>query len=476
MTRPQRKHHHKRGKARRNPGQLPANTPAMSLTIASVGSRGDGVGRAEFTHQNNTAMRNIFVPDTAEGDVVKVQPKSISSAGVNAELIEVITPSPHRKQPSCIASPACGGCQFQHLHEPAYQDWKDNMVKASLGHVNPQEWRSSFTSPFQSRRRTRLAFRRLKDEVVIGFRGRSSHQIIDITGCLILAPELMAAREMAQITLLMELEQGHSGELDINLCDNGWDMTIRPDKPVSYQDITALISTASTTNITRLSVDEGGHDIALLYLNQKPQITWHLPEEATRKSITLNPAASTFLQAVPEAEAVMIKDIFDALCGHDHVLDLFCGSGTLSMPLLFQETSPKTLTAYDSGFDAIQALQAIANAAGLSQRVTAKPRNLVELPLDDDELKGFDAAIVDPPRSGAAKQMPALAKSNIPRIMMVSCNPSTFARDAAVLIEGGYSCKWARHIDQFLLTAHAEIVACFDKDTEANAAPVSMFD
>ena len=475
---PRRKSPQKSGRKHvRKQGKLRGNAPAIDVEIEYIGHRGDGIGHAEYTHLGATKTYKIFVPDSAEGDRVKTQPIQINSHGIQTKLLEVIAPSDDRKTPDCGASPACGGCQFQHLETGEYQSWKDKMVRDALkrADITPKEWRTTYSAPTSSRRRARFVYRRLQHEMVMGFRERSSHQIIPIDDCIILAPELIDAYDMARTQLLMVLEVGQTGELDINLCTNGWDMTIHPDDKISYAETTNLITAASQSQITRLSMADGNYETSLVYLNQHPQLTWPLPEGARQESITLHPAPSTFLQAEPGAEMVMKEDVYHALTGCEKVVDLFCGSGTLSLPLLFQQTPPKTLAAYDTGEAAIQSMVAVAKSAGLSQRLLAERRNLVEIPLGIEELNYFDAAIVDPPRGGAAVQMPNLAASTIPRIIMVSCNPQTFARDAAELIKGGYQCSWARHVDQFYLTAHAEIVACFDKAPTESIFEGSMF-
>ena len=191
---------------------------------------------------------------------------------------------------------------------------------------------------------------------------------------------------------------------------------------------------------------------------------WQMPEGATADKVALTPAPASFLQADRGAETQMKEDIFDALSGSNAVLDLFCGSGTLSLPLLFHPNPPARLDAYDTGVDAINSFTQIAHHAGHAMRLSAKTRNLFDAPLTDKELEGFDAVILDPPRAGASAQMPALARSAIAKIMMVSCNPHSFAKDAKHLTDAGYHCRWLRLVDQFLLTSHCEIIALFERD------------
>ncbi|MDA0909455.1 MAG: methyltransferase, partial [Proteobacteria bacterium] len=168
---------------------------------------------------------------------------------------------------------------------------------------------------------------------------------------------------------------------------------------------------------------------------------------------------------VAEAETIMRQDCFNALKGSNKVVDLFSGAGSLGLALAFASPAPKQIAAYDISASAISALQAMIRSAApdLPLHLIAKARNLFSDPLSLSELKPFDGAIIDPPRSGAGRQMPLLAASGIKRLVMVSCDMKSFARDAEMLISAGYQCRWARHIDQFLLTSHSELVAYFEK-------------
>jgi len=192
-------------------------------------------------------------------------------------------------------------------------------------------------------------------------------------------------------------------------------------------------------------------------------ITWQLPKDVGRDHLTVAITAGGFLQADPDAEMMMQADVFHALKDFPNVVDLFAGCGTLSLPLLMHPSPSQRLLAVDSNTEGLMALQATAKAYG-QHRVRTETRNLFKDPLTANELSGFDAAIIDPPRAGAAAQILTLATSGINRIVMVSCNPISFARDARVLIDHGYNCRWIRMMDKFLLTSHAELVAGFDKD------------
>ena len=445
---------------------LPKNAAPIALTITHIGGRGDGVGTAEYQHNYQTKTHAVFVPDTLPGEEVLAQPYNLTGQGIQANLTELRTPSPSRKAPDCEASPACGGCQFQHFKTQDYQSWKQKNLISLLekAGIIPEQWRDDYFAEPHKRRRARLAIRRRKSDVLIGFRERASHQIIYPTGCTILHPDIMAMIAFLRDDLLLSLGDCMTGEVEITLCDNGCDISLHGDESWPSDVITQMTARAASSDIVRISLVEKGGAHTPIFVKETPFIRWQLPEGADRAFVTLTPAPASFLQADSSAEEIMRTDIFNALCGAEKILDLFAGSGTLSAALLFQSPPPLKICAYDSVPDALAAFDKIADSSGHSMHLETTARNLFDAPLTPKELEGFGAAIIDPPRAGAIAQMPALAASDIPQIIMVSCNPYSFARDAAMLQDGGYACQWARHIDQFALTAHSEIMALFTKE------------
>jgi 23S rRNA (uracil1939-C5)-methyltransferase len=203
--------------------------------------------------------------------------------------------------------------------------------------------------------------------------------------------------------------------------------------------------------LARLSVDDG-HTPMLLFAPT--------PAEIRFGDITIDPPAGAFLQATRHGEASLQAAVAEITSGASSVLDLFAGCGTLSLPLVSQLSH---LLAVEQESDSLAALKAGANKAKCGARVKTMQRDLMNAPLLANELDHFDAAIIDPPRNGAAAQCTALAQSRIPVIAMVSCNPATFARDAETLAYGGYHLDWIQVIDQFLFSNHLEIVARFSK-------------
>jgi 23S rRNA (uracil1939-C5)-methyltransferase len=260
----------------------------------------------------------------------------------------------------------------------------------------------------------------------------------------------------------------NAGEVEINLCDNGMDVVLRLDAPLSRAEMTALIAATGSdeaSSIARLSLMLSDDEPELVFQRDTPVMVWPMPDGASRDQLIFAPPAGGFMQSVADAETIMRQDCFDALQGMNKVVDLFSGAGSLGLALAFAAPAPKQIAAYDVSASAISALQSMIRSAApdLPLHLTAKTRNLFQDPLSLSELRAFDGAIVDPPRSGAGRQMPLLAASGMQCVVMVSCDIKSFARDAEMLISAGYKCRWARHIDQFLLTPHSELVACFER-------------
>ena len=442
----------------------------IEVTITEIGQRGDGLAKTE---QADGKVEIYFIRNAMIGDVLTVRPIRQHQSGFDAEIIEIITPSTDRITPDCPAASQCGGCQFQYMAKDAYQDWKLNSVKSVLGHagVTPQEWKPHLSAEYGNRRRTRLAWRRLKDGVICGFREARSNRIIAPEGCFILHPELRKAIDVLENHLLPSCDQSAQGEVEITLCENReselqpdhyWDIALRPQEAVSAKTTTEMVIAASTFPIARLSQIHPSGAIELLFEKTPPQITWSL-DKTHQNAISLTPAAGSFMQADANAERMMQQLIAEELADYHQIADLFCGSGSLSLPLLTRPKPPKKIIGIDSAPMALDALMAAAKSAGHHHRISVENRNLFKDPLTVAELTPFDAAIIDPPRAGAAAQMPAITASTLKRVMMVSCNPTSFARDAQILIKGGFHCRWAQVIDQFYLTSHTELMACFDR-------------
>ena len=243
------------------------------------------------------------------------------------------------------------------------------------------------------------------------------------------------------------LDKHNSSRHDGNICL--YLDPISSTQPFSSELLAKLGDWAASINLARLSITDHG-DPMTLFAPEVPIVCFG--------KIAVSPPPGAFLQATRDGERMLQASITEIAGPDRHFVDLFSGCGTLSLPLLDRATR---LLAVEQSERALSALKAGADAAGLGGRVTVKVRNLFNTPLIEDELAGFDMAILDPPRRGAAAQCQILAQADIAKLAMISCNPASFARDAAILSNAGFKLDWMQVIDQFLFSNHLEIFGAF---------------
>ena len=404
----------------------------MILTIERLGHRGDGIAQGP--------EGQVFVPQMLPGEVVEGD-----LAGDQLLNARILTPSPNRIRPPCAHARTCGGCLMQHAADPFVADWKLGIVKGALaGQGLDAPLRPIETSPPRSRRRATLAARRTKGGALIGFHARASETLVAIPNCQLLHPAVLAT--FPALEALVVTGGSRSAELSLTVTHSlgGPDVAVTGGKPLDSELRMTLARVAETFNVARLTWD--GEVIALRTL----------PVQRFGKALVAPPPGA-FLQATAEGEAALLSAIRGAIGPARRVMDLFAGSGTFSLPLADSaevhavESDAAMLAALDRGWRQAQGLH----------RVTTETRDLFRRPLEPDEFKGFDAVVIDPPRAGAEAQTATLARSRVPVIAFVSCNPVTFARDARSLTEAGYVMDWLQVVDQFRWAAHVELVARF---------------
>ena len=445
-------------------GRLPRNAPPIEVVIGHIGGRGDGVAKALYTHNYREAEYDVFVPASLPGERLLVQPLSLTAQGIKARIIELYTPSPHRHAPRCDAFPACGGCRFQHWDEAEIGSWKTALVSNFLDRAKVKAGviRPLYSSPPKTRRRASFHLKCLADGAIVGFREHMGQHIVSPDHCAVLHPNLLALQAALQKFASSHLPAGFAADAHANLLDrstgraddNNICLYLEPisgAQPWSPDMLANLGDWAASIGLARLSVTDHGSPMTL-YAPEIPVVQFG--------KIAVSPPPGAFLQATRDGQQILQAAITEIAGSARQIVDLFAGCGTLSLPLLDQLSD---LLAVEQSDDALAALKAGVDAAGLGGRVKIASRNLFDAPLMPDELSGFDLAILDPPRSGAAAQCQMLAQSDISTIAMVSCNPASFARDAAILIDGGFQLEWVQIVDQFLFSNHLELVGAFPR-------------
>jgi 23S rRNA (uracil1939-C5)-methyltransferase len=410
----------------------PYDFTPRTLEILRIGHKGDG-----------ETEQGVFVPFTVPGDKVTVEVE-----GDRARIIEIVAKGPARATPPCKHFEKCGGCALQHVEPAAYRAWKHDQVTTALAQrgITDVEVAPLVTVAPRTRRRAVLTAKLVEGTVFIGFQERGSHHIVDMGECHVLHPDLFALVAKLRDALGPILPEHARAEIDVMRADNGIDMSLGVGRTTLDGALrTKLAALATQLGLMRLTVNG-----ELVAQSAPPIIRWAGAE------VTPPPAA--FLQAVPEAEATLQALVTEAVGKAKRVADLFAGCGAFTFAL----ARHAAVAAFDSETDAIAALTAARNAPGLKP-ITAERRDLFRRPLLKHELDTFDAVVIDPPRAGAKAQSEHLATSKVLRIAAVSCNPATFARDARILIDGGYKLKSVTPVDQFLWSPHIELVAVFER-------------
>jgi len=401
------------------------------LTIAHVGHRGDGVAEGRF------------VPYTLPGEVVEVEGDEERAAPAT-----ILSPSPDRVTPPCPHFGTCGGCALQHWADAPYLAWKRDIVAATLGqHGLRPEIAPTIDARGTGRRRVTFHARRGSGtRLVVGFAAARSHAIVPIEACPLLAPSLANALPTAR-RIAMALEGlGKPLDIQVTAAAQGLDMELRGAGRLGERERLGLIAAANAAGLVRLT-NHGD----LIMQREVPSIM------IAGMAVPL--PAGAFLQATEAGEAVLSDLVLAGVGKARSVADLFCGIGPFALRL----AAKAKVRAVDSDAPAIASLaQALRRASGLKP-VQTEARDLFRRPLLAAELKGLDAVVFDPPRAGAEAQVKLLAKADIGRIVAVSCNAATFARDAAILTDAGWKLGTVTPVDQFRWSAHVELVATFER-------------
>ncbi len=387
----------------------------------------------------------------AKGDGVTASGRHVAGA-VPGDMVDAggaITPGPHHLAPACRHFGTCGGCQLQHADDSVLAAFVEaRVVNAARGQgLEPEELLRTHLSPPQTRRRAGLHGLSIAGGAVLGYREGGSHRVVDLAECPVLHPRLASL-----IAPLRRFVAAHGPKamvgIDLTLADQGVDVALSQFPLDGLAATEAALDFARDQRLARLSIDQG----------YGPETVWE-PEPATVTlagvPVTLPPGA--FLQAAADAEARMIADAMSWLSGARVIADLFAGLGTFAFGL----RAGRKVLAVEADRAAHLACKAAGAQAGGA--VLALHRDLFRNPLQPDELNRFDAVLLDPPRAGARAQVATLAASTVARVVYVSCNPSSWARDAAVLTAAGYRLTKLRAVGQFRWSTHVELVSMFER-------------
>jgi len=396
-----------------------------------------------------STFESTVVRVAAKGDGVTQDGRHVAFAAPGDLVLAdgTVQPGPHHAVPPCRHFGRCGGCQLQHLDEAALAGFVHDRVALPAQALAPEVIAPPHLSPPRTRRRATLH----ASAGLVGFRAAGSHSIVDMRECHVLAPELFAT--VAPLRRMLSSRKGRSAaDITLTLTDRGVDCAIKGITVEGLAETEAMIDFAEGQGLARLTLDQG----------YGPE-TFREPEPATVTlgGVKVDYPAGGFLQATVDGEAALVAAAREWLGGPQpspamQVADLFAGLGTFALALA---ADGMKVLAVEAARDAHLACRAAVRRSGLL--VEALHRDLFRNPLRAEELARFDAVLLDPPRAGAREQVAQLAASTVARIVYISCNPASWAKDAALLVAGGWRLAELRPVGQFRWSTHVELASLF---------------
>lgn len=416
---------------------------SITLDILEVGVRGDGVADLEG--------KRFFVPYCLPAETVEAEPLDKRGDGIACDLLEVLAPSRHRVPAPCLHFGTCGGCALQHWRKDIYTGWKNELIAKSLAQrgVKAPAFEAPVTCEPAERRRADIVLRCQGKRILAGYHERGSQNVVDVGTCVVARPKINAAIAALRLAMKAILRDGTSADAVVNETDTGLDVLIRPHRrfELTLAIRETLIALAESADMARVSWGDRA--------TAEPVIVRRTPL-LILGDVTIEPPPGAFLQATKRAELVMRAGVTAWLGEAARTADLFAGIGALSLG------KPGKLSLFEYDKPSVAAVDAAARKLG-GNRVTVQLRDLFRRPLSTSELDAFDAIVLDPPRAGAAAQCAELANSKVKRMVYGSCDPASFARDVRTLQDGGYRLEKLMPIDQFLWSAHVELIALLTK-------------
>jgi 23S rRNA (uracil1939-C5)-methyltransferase len=411
---------------------------AEIVDITRLGAAGDGVAEV--------GQGPLFVPGALPGEQV-----AIEREGGRAHLVAVEVASPERAKPFCPYFDRCGGCVAQHMAAGLYAEWKHAIAAGALGHAGLPGGIAPLVDAHGAGRRRITLHARVRDGVMrAGFMERRRHELVAIESCPKTVPALAPAPGIAAALAGLLAGMGKPMDVAVTATETGLDVDLRGSGPPSEKRVRALIAAAAE------------HDLARLSLHGEVLVERRRPVVTMGRS-PVSPPPGGFLQATEAGEEALASRVVAACAGAKRVVDLFAGCGPFSLRL----AERADVHAVETDAPALAALDRAARETPGLRRVTTERRDLFRRPLLPLELDRYDAVVLDPPRAGAEAQVRQIAASRVPLVVMVSCDPGTYARDAAILVAAGYGLEETVPVDQFKWGAPLELIGVFRKAASA---------
>lgn len=390
----------------------------------------------------------IFVPKSTAGDVLRVKILSNTRDNIRAEIAEILNAGPDRITAPCPHYANCGGCSLMHLSPPAYEAFKRRQFQNALHHAGFSDYPAEVVFlGIATRRRVELKVK----NGALGFFKQRSHELVPIEQCIVTEKKI---NEIIKTLVERVSDLTNIDAISITVADSGVDIVLSTTSPTLSPNIHAIFDVLA---INRLTIwPQAGAPYTIF---EKAAVTMQLGDQA----IALPPDA--FLQATREGQRLLTEFVIKQVGHASRIADLFCGIGTYSFPL----NQKAQVHAVELDVSMVAALKKAAAGSTSPHRLTSEARDLFTRPLLASELNKFEALVINPPRMGAKAQTLEIAKSHVKAVVMISCSPASWARDAKILKEAGYKLTCAIAIDQFVYSPHFEIASVFIKDVQSHS-------
>ncbi|MEK9671905.1 MAG: TRAM domain-containing protein [Rhodospirillaceae bacterium] len=438
-----------RGRPRRPRPSAKQPKEIVDVTVDGIAAQGDAEARTDDG-------RRLFIPYAAPGDRVRAAVGAPRGEGFEASVAEQLEAGP-RQEPFCPQFGQCGGCSVQHLTDTAYRDWKTGLLRTALGRRGLAPDISDMAEvPRAARRRLTFSAANTGSGAVVGFMASRRHEVVPLATCPLADPGLNALLPALKDLMGDILGLGERARIALARLAAGIDMVLERDAAADLPARERLAAFADANDLARLSLRDGSGLIEPLAQRRPVEVDFG------GAAVPLPPDG--FMQPTAAGEAALTAAVTGAASGAVRIIELYAGAGTFTLPL----AKDSLICAVDGDADLVGALKTAAGRAGLGGRVTAEARDLAARPLLAAELAevlpGAATVVLDPPRAGALAQVREIVEApGIRRVVMVSCNPATFARDARVLTDGRFAMGAVLPVDQFPWSHHLECVAVFER-------------
>lgn len=454
-----------------------AQRPVYTFQVESLSHEGRGIAHFGTApdHPAFKAGKKVFIRYALPGETVRANISHETKRLEEGEMLELVSePSALRVSPICPHYGICGGCSMQHVNTDAQIRLKQDVLKSHLQHfagMAPQEWLTPIRSTQQDyRHRARIGVRYLpaKKQLMMGFREYQSNRLTPINTCPILDSQLSGA--LPELKLLLQSLKGKAsiGHIELAKGDQEIALLVRHTEPLPQSDTDILCHYANQKG-WQLYVQPKSNAESLKRIDTEQgrmRLHYRLPE--FELDFAFSPLDFTQVNPSVNQQMVQLACQLLQLQQGEHVLDLFCGLGNFTLPLARCVGTTGRVVGVEGSEEMVR--RGVENA---------KQNHISHVEFYSQDLtkdfshhswanRGFDALLIDPPRSGAYEVMQYIPNFGAKRIVYVSCNPATLARDASVLAAHGYQLKKAGVMDMFTHTGHVESIALFEKMKEIN--------